>query len=136
MCVEMEDMRNLSTISSRILMAALLTGTLATASACNASNSDSPTSPSNSDNSSLVTVFIKNSVYSPNPVTVNVGQQINWKNDDSIIHSAETTSGVMSFSSVDISPNSAQGAPITMNVRGTINYKCRQHGETGVIIVQ
>jgi len=41
-------------------------------------DSSSPTSPSSG---SLVTVQINNSVFSPNPMTMKVGQQVNWKNN-------------------------------------------------------
>ena len=95
--------------------------------------SSSPSSPTSPSSGSLVTVFIKNSVYSPNPVTVKVGQSVNWKNDDSITHTA-TLDGM--FNNV-ISPNSAQGAPVPMNAAGTFNYRCTIHpGMNGTIIVQ
>lgn len=106
---------------------------LAVATSATACGSSSPTSPSVDG---VVTVFIKNSVYSPNPAIVTVGQSVNWKNDDGIFHSATTTSGVLTFESGDISPNSAQNVPVVMTTKGTINYKCRLHGETGSIIVQ
>jgi plastocyanin len=95
--------------------------------------SSSPTSPSNPGDGSLVTVFINNSVYSPNPVTVNVGQQVNWKNNDTIAHTA-TLEGMFDN---HIAPMSAQGAPVTMNTKGTFNYHCTIHqGMTGTIVVQ
>ena len=94
------------------------------------SSSSNPSSPSSG---SLVTVQINNSVYSPNPVTVKVGQQVNWKNNDSITHTA-TLEGM--FNNV-ISPNSAQGAPVTMSTAGTFNYHCTIHpGMNGSIVVQ
>jgi plastocyanin len=111
---------------NRVLLLALL----CSAAAC---GSSSPTSPSVDG---VVTVFIKNSVYAPNPVTVSMGQYVNWKNDDGIVHSATTTSGVLTFESGDISANSAQNVPVLMTTKGTINYKCRLHGETGVIVIQ
>ena len=54
------------------------------ASGC--SSSSNPSSPSSG---SLVTVQINNSIYSPNPMTMKVGQQVNWKNNDAITHTAE-----------------------------------------------
>ena len=92
-------------------------------------NDSSPAGPSGS----LVTVQINNSVYSPNPITMKVGQQVNWKNNDSITHTA-TLDGM--FNNV-ISPMSAQGAPVTMSAAGTFNYHCTIHpGMTGTIVVQ
>ena len=94
---------------------------------CGDSNPNSPSS------GSLVTVQINNSVYSPNPITMKVGQQVNWKNNDSITHTA-TLEG--QFNNV-ISPMSAQGAPVTMNAAGTFNYHCTIHpGMNGSIVVQ
>src|SRR5262252_9092878 len=93
------------------------------------SSSSNPGSPSSG---SLVTVQINNSAYSPNPITMKVGQQVNWKNNDSITHTA-TLDGM--FNNV-ISPNSAQGAPVTMSTAGTFNYHCTIHpGMNGTIIV-
>lgn len=101
---------------------------LISALGCSSSN---PTTPSS--NGSLVTVQINNSVYAPNPVTVKVGQQVNWKNNDSITHTA-TLDGMFNNT---ISPMSAQGAPVTMNTAGTFNYHCTIHANmTGSIVVQ
>ena len=93
------------------------------------SSSSNPSSPSSG---SLVTVQINNQIYSPNPATIKVGQQVNWKNNDSITHTA-TLEGM--FNNV-ISPNSAQGAPVTFNSAGTFNYHCTIHpGMNGTIVV-
>ena len=93
-------------------------------------NDSSPTSPSSG---SLVTVQINNSTFSPNPVTMKVGQQVNWKNNDSITHTA-TLDGMFNNT---ISPMSAQGAPVTMSAAGTFNYHCTIHpGMNGTIVVQ
>ena len=109
------------------VLAALGTSTLGCGSSSN------PTSPTNPGNGSLVTVQINNFVYSPDPVTVRVGQQINWKNNDSVTHTA-TLDGA--FNNV-ISPMSAQGAPVTMGTVGTFTYRCTIHPNmTGRIVVQ
>jgi plastocyanin len=93
-------------------------------------DSKNPNSPSSG---SLVTVQINNSVYAPNPITMKVGQQVNWKNNDTITHTA-TLDGM--FNNV-ISPMSAQGAPVTMSAAGTFNYHCTIHpGMNGSIVVQ
>ena len=104
---------------------------LSGAAACGGDN----LSPTNPDNPLIVTVFIKNSAYSPNPATVKVGQSVNFKNDDNIEHSATTTSGPISFESGNIPPNSAKNNPVQMTTTGTINFRCRLHGETGSIVV-
>jgi plastocyanin len=95
------------------------------------SSASSMTAPSSS--SALVTIFITNGVYSPNPLTVKVGQQINWKNNDSIAHSATSTS----FDTGSIAPFSAHDNPVTMSTAGTLTFHCSLHaGETGSIVVQ
>src|SRR4030095_11378902 len=48
-------------------------------------SSSNPATPSSG---SLVTVQINNSVFSPNPISMKVGQQVNWKNNDTITHTA------------------------------------------------
>jgi plastocyanin len=114
-------------LSVIIALALVLSG----AAACG-SDSLSPTNP---DNPLVVTIFIKNSSYSPNPATVKVGQSVNFKNDDNIEHSATTTSGPTTFESGNIPPNSAKNAPVVMSTTGTVNFRCRLHGETGSIVV-
>jgi plastocyanin len=99
--------------------------------------SSSPTSPSNPGNGTLFTIFIKNSgslFYSPNPLTIRVGQMVNWKNNDTIAHTA-TLDGV--FDTGPIPPMSAHDAPVTMSTAGTFVFHCTLHsGEIGTIIVQ
>jgi plastocyanin len=111
------------------------------------SSPTSPTSPSGSctptatnpecvNPPNLLTVTIKNGVYSPNPVTVKVGQSVNWLNSDSIPHSA-TDAGV--FDTGSISPTSAHGDNgdnVTFNTVGTFQYHCMFHAnETATVIV-
>jgi plastocyanin len=115
----------------RIAVALALAFGAASAAGCGGDN----LSPTNPDNPTLVTIFIKNSSYSPNPATVKVGQQVNFKNDDNIEHSATTTSGPVTFESGNIPPNSAKNIPVTMSATGTVNFRCRLHGETGSINV-
>lgn len=110
----------------------LIALSLAGAVAC----SSSGTAPTTTTDANLITVFINGSVFSANPLTVTMGQSVNWKNNDNITHTATSTSGPITFNNNDISPMSAHGAPVVMSAKGTINYKCSLHGETGVIIVQ
>lgn len=106
------------------------------AAACSSDKSTPPTSPSpGSGSGSLVTVFITNSVYSPNPLTVNVGQSVNWKNNDTIEHSATFDNGI--YESGNIPALSAHDVPLAMTAKGTFTYHCRIHpGMKGTIVVQ
>jgi plastocyanin len=126
--------------SAHIALAALASLTIL-ASACGDSNSSNPTTPSPTPSpgpspaAALVTVFITNSVYAPNPMTVSVGQSVNWKNNDSIEHSATFDNGI--YESGNIPPLSAHDVPLPMTTRGTFTYHCRIHaGMKGTIVVQ
>lgn len=107
------------------------------AGGCGRSTPASPTtSPSGSGDGSSgnpITVFITNSTYSPNPLTVKVGQYVNFKNNDSIVHSATFDNGT--YESGDIPPLSAHDAPVAMTATGTFGFHCRMHGEKGNIVV-
>jgi plastocyanin len=105
----------------------------------NSTSPNSPTSPTNPEGTNppnLLTVTIKNGVYSPNPVMVKVGQSVNWLNSDTIAHTA-TDPGV--FDTGSISPTSAhsdKGDSVMFNTVGTYNYHCTFHAnETATIIV-
>lgn len=82
---------------------------------------------------SPITVFITNSVYSPNPLTVKVGQFVNFKNNDSIVHSATFDNGT--YESGDIPALSAHDVPVQMTSAGSFTFHCRLHGEKGTIVV-
>ena len=101
------------------------------------SNSSSPMGPSNGSGDGTsgnpITVFITNSVYSPNPLTVKAGQYVNFKNNDSIVHSATFDNGT--YESGDIPPLSAHDVPVAMTTTGTFSFHCRIHGEKGSIVV-
>jgi len=95
-----------------------------------------PTNPECVNPPNLLTVTIKNGVYSPNPVMVKVGQSVNWLNSDNIAHTA-TDPGV--FDTGSISPTSAHGANgdgVAFNTVGTFSYHCTIHpNETGSVVV-
>jgi plastocyanin len=112
------------------------------ASGCGSSNSatsptgpctPTPTNPECVNPPNLLTVTIKNGVYSPNPVSVKVGQSVNWLNSDSIAHTA-TDPGV--FDTGSIAPTSAADVPVPFNTPGTYNYHCTLHtNESATIVV-
>jgi plastocyanin len=95
-----------------------------------------PTNPECVNPPDLLTVTIKNGVYSPSPVMVKVGQSVNWKNSDTIVHTA-TDPGV--FDTGSISPTSAasaNGDRVAFNTVGTFNYHCTIHpNETASVVV-
>ena len=110
-------------------------------SGCGSSNSTTsptgpctptPTNPECVNPPNLLTVTIKNGVYSPNPVSVKVGQSVNWLNSDSIAHTA-TDPGV--FDTRSIAPTSAADVPVPFNTPGTYNYHCTLHANESATIV-
>jgi plastocyanin len=123
------------TAGSAILLALFAVG-------CGQSSSPSSTAPSSSTNPegtnppNLLTVTIKGGVYSPNPVTVKVGQTVNWLNSDTIAHTA-TDPGVFDIGSIaPTSAHSDNGDGVTFNTVGTFNYHCTIHpNETASVIV-
>lgn len=100
----------------------------------------SPTQPSNQNPgpSADVTVTIQgnrgNQSYSPNPVTVRVGQTLAWRSADSAAHTA--TQDTAGFNTGNIA-SGATSSPIAMNTAGTFPYHCTIHpGMTGTVTVQ
>ena len=105
------------------------------AAACGGASSPSGPSPSNPGTApgGLVTVLIQNFAYSPNPVRVKVGQQVNWLNRDNVTHTA-TREGMFDN---EVFAMSAHGAPVTMTTAGSFSYHCKIHpGMTGTIVVE
>jgi plastocyanin len=134
---------NRSTIVRRYALVALAFALFA--GGCSSTSTSSPTSPSTCvvgqiptnpecvNPPNLLTVTIKNGVYSPNPVMVQVGQSVNWLNSDAIAHTA-TDTGV--FDTGSIAPTSAADVPVLFNTPGTYNYHCTIHpNETATIVV-
>jgi plastocyanin len=107
------------------------------ASACG--KSSGPTAPANPLGPGIdATINIKgnlgNQSYAPNPLTLRVGQTVNWHNLDNIEHTA-TLDGV--FDTGHIPAGSAHDIPVTFKTAGTFNYHCTIHqGMAGTIIVQ
>jgi len=123
--------RTLQGIAIGVLIGAAL-------SAVGCGTSSAPTVPSTTGSGdgsrdNPITVFITNSTYSPNPLTVKVGQYVNFKNNDSIAHSATFDNGT--YESGDIPPLSAHDNPVAMTTLGTFAFHCRMHGEKGSIVV-
>src|SRR5579863_10282550 len=93
----------------------------------------SSTNPEGTNSPNLVTITISKGVYSPSPLTVKVGQSVNWLNSDAFAHTA-TDSGV--FDTGSIAPTSAADVPVVFNTAGTYNFHCTLHAnETGSIVV-
>jgi plastocyanin len=117
---------------------AVLVSAACIATACG--QTSSPAAPSTQSTGSgdgsqnnPITVFITTSTYSPNPLTVKVGQWVNFKNNDGIVHSATFDNGT--YESGDIPAYSAHDVAVQMTAAGTFTFHCRFHGEKGSIAV-
>jgi plastocyanin len=80
-----------------------------------------------------VTVDMKNIAFSPNSVTVKVGQTVKWVNQDTVAHNVTAQSGAFK------STNFGSGGSFTFKATkpGTFGYACTIHpGMIGTLIVQ
>ena len=123
-----------------------LSASLALAS-CGSSSSSSPTGPSavtsNGPAAVVVTILGQDGAmsFSPNPVSLKVGQSIAWKNGDVIMHqpvqdsSGSNTGGggygggggsSSGFNAGQVSPG-ATTVSIAFNAAGNVNYHCSIH---------
>lgn len=126
-----------STVGAVVLFALFAIGCGPTGSSTSPTNSclPTPTNPECVNPPNLLTVTIRNSVFSPNPVMVRVGQTVNWLNSDMVAHSA-TDPGV--FDTGRIAPTSAHsdnGDGVTFNTVGTYNYHCALHANENATII-
>ena len=99
--------------------------TLVLAVACGGYNPTSPTTQNNGGGGGASnTVTIAGFSYSPNPVTVAVGNSLAFRNTDSVAHTATGDSG--SFDTGVIAPGATSNA-ITMSTAGDFTYHCQIH---------
>jgi len=136
-----DDMR-----SSRIRtlgVVALLAG-LALWAGCGGDSStpNAPTTPTPPTSSTpadvTVTIVAMNGAqsFSPNPVTVRVGQTVAWRNNsnDAMTHTATADQGGFNTGLVS---SGATSAPIAMSTAGTFGYHCTPHPTMrGTVVVQ
>jgi plastocyanin len=70
--------------------------------------------------------------YAPSSVSVQVGQQVRWRNADNIAHTA-TRTGVFDTGNI---PAGATSGPITFSTPGSVPYLCLYHpGMVGSLTV-
>lgn len=70
--------------------------------------------------------------YSPSPVSVQVGQQVRWRNADNIAHTA-TKNPVFDTGTI---PAGATSGPVTFTTPGQVDYICLFHpGMVGSLTV-
>lgn len=91
--------------------------------------------PSSSSSTPVTTtaISIKNFAFDPNNISVSIGQEVTWTNNDSTTHTIVADDN--SFNSGDIKPG--QNFKKTFNSAGTVNYHCSIHSSmTGKVEVK
>ena len=67
-------------------------------------------------------INVQNFAYTPNPVTVNIGDTVTWTNHDGAVHSTTENNNVWNS---DLNPGNSFS--FTFNNPGTYSYFCRFH---------
>ena len=70
--------------------------------------------------------------FDPEDLTINVGDTVNWTNNDGIEHTATSTDGPASFDSGNIAAGDSWS--FTFTEAGTYNYKCDYHSSMNASI--
>jgi plastocyanin len=120
---------------------ALATGTLAGAAACGKSSSSpaqtpSPT-PAPAPSGPTVSIVsgasaLTNTAYSPNPITVAVGESVTWVNNDSVTHTTTSNNNVWDAT---LAPGGRFSRAFM--TAGSFPYLCTIHpGMVGTVTVQ
>lgn len=79
------------------------------------------------------TVNVQNSTFTPGTITINKGDTVTWKNNDTMIHRVVADDG--SFDLGDMVNNGTSKR--TFDIIGTYNYHCAIHTfMTGTVIVK
>jgi plastocyanin len=79
------------------------------------------------------TVHIAGFAFSPNPVSINVGDTITWTNDDGVAHNATGNGG--GFATGQIGAGTSKS--VTFHAAGSFAYHCTIHPSmTGTVIVR
>jgi len=79
-----------------------------------------------------VSVSIGDNFFSPQSVTVNVGDTVTWTNNGNAVHNS-VNSGTFPWNSGTLS--SGQSYSVTFMQAGTFSYSCTIHGFNGTVIV-
>ena len=83
--------------------------------------------------SKTVDVAISGFAFSPETITVNVGDSVRWTNNDSVTHTASEVNLV--FNTDPLSPG--ESATLLMDQAGSFDYFCVfHHSMTGLVIVE
>ena len=103
------------------------------APAIGVANNTSTSQPASSSQGKKYTLDAKNFQFTPQTLTLNVGDSITWTNGDQATHTVTSNSGNI-FNSGYLQPG--QSYTFTFNTSGVYNYYCQMHPSMrGVITV-
>jgi plastocyanin len=103
----------------------------------NAYGNNSPTemavTSTSSSSGSTTEISIANYSFSPDTLTIKVGTTVTWTNQDSVIHTVTSDTGVFDSGSLD----QGKSFSYTFNAAGTFPYHCTPHHArmAGTIVV-
>ena len=101
---------------------------------CPADMAPAPPTPPPTPTAKTVDVSIRFPSFSPNPVSINVGDTVRWTNNDTFQHTATGDGGTPAFNTGTI--NGGQAISHTFNSAGTFPYHCNFHTNmTGTVVV-
>lgn len=131
-------------IAVAVLLAAAACGSNNSTTSAAPSSTGTPTTtttPATTTTGATTTVTIptgaaglSTAAYAPNPVTIKVGDSVNWVNNDSIAHTSTANNGT-TFSSGTIAPGGS--FKTTFTTAGSFAYHCAFHpGMVGTVTVQ
>ncbi|NIP43103.1 MAG: hypothetical protein GWO41_02045 [candidate division Zixibacteria bacterium] len=104
---------------------------------CSDDNGDTGTNPPPGNGTAeRIDVSMVNTTFSPADITINAGDTVVWTNNDQIIHTTTSVSGVESWDSGNMS--SGETFRKVFNNVGTTSYRCEIHPVvmTGTVTVQ
>jgi plastocyanin len=73
------------------------------------------------------TINIAGMAYSPTPVTVRVGETVEWVNKDVVDHTATEKNAASKEALWNVSIAPGKSATVVMKTRGSFDYFCRYH---------
>ena len=133
----------------RVLAVAFAFVVLLSAAACSSNNSNSTGTPSSTTTGTTTTTttgataaasivsgasVLTTTAFSPNPITVKVGDSVKWTNNDTIVHTSTANNG--QWNSGILNPGQSFTTP-AFTTAGSFVYHCTIHpGMVGTVTVQ
>ena len=135
----------------RVIAVVLAFVALLSAAACGSNNSNSTGTPSSTTGTGTTTTttttgatasasivsgatVLTTTAFSPNPITIKVGDSVKWTNNDTIVHTSTANNG--QWNSGILNPGQSFTTP-AFTTAGSFQYHCTIHpGMVGTVTVQ